>query len=76
MAIALFYAFGTALGGVVGPWLFGSLIGTGERAAIGWGYALGAFLMLVGAAAAILLGIAAERRSLEDVAAPTPGVAR
>ncbi|MEZ2418130.1 MFS transporter [Luteibacter sp. RCC_6_2] len=70
LAIALFYAFGTALGGVVGPWLFGSLIGTGERTAIGWGYALGAFLMLVGAAAAVLLGIAAERRSLEDVAAP------
>jgi MFS family permease len=70
LAIALFYAFGTALGGVAGPWLFGSLIGSGERASIGWGYALGASLMLVGAAAASLLGIAAERRSLEDVAAP------
>ena len=70
LAIALFYAFGTALGGVAGPWLFGSLIGTGERTAIGWGYALGASLMLVGAAAALWLGVAAERRSLEDVAAP------
>lgn len=70
LAIALFYAFGTALGGVGGPWLFGSLIGTGERVSIGWGYALGASLMLLGAIAAGLLGIAAERRSLEDVAAP------
>ncbi|WP_369930710.1 MFS transporter [Xanthomonas sp. NCPPB 2632] len=70
LAIALFYAFGTALGGVAGPWLFGHLIGSGERAAIGWGYALGASLMLVGALAAGLLGISAERRSLEDVAAP------
>ena len=70
LAIALFYAFGTALGGVAGPWLFGTLIGTGERASIGWGYALGAGLMLLGALAAGLLGIAAERRSLEDVAAP------
>jgi MFS family permease len=70
LAIALFYAFGTALGGVAGPWLFGNLIGTGERASIGWGYALGAFLMLVGAAAASALGIAAERRALEDVASP------
>jgi MFS family permease len=70
LAIALFYAFGTALGGVVGPWLFGSLVGTGERSAIGWGYALGACLMLLGAAAALGLGIAAERRPLEDIAAP------
>lgn len=70
LAIALFYAFGTALGGVVGPWLFGELIGTGQRASIGWGYALGAGLMMIGAAAAGWLGIAAERRSLEDVAAP------
>jgi MFS family permease len=70
LAIALFYAFGTALGGVAGPWLFGSLIGTGERTAIGGGYALGASLMLVGAAAAWWLGISAERRPLEDVAAP------
>jgi MFS family permease len=70
LAIALFYAFGTALGGVAGPWLFGTLIGTGGRGAIGWGYALGATLMLVGAVAALRFGIAAERRPLEDVAAP------
>jgi MFS family permease len=70
LAIALFYAFGTALGGVVGPWLFGTLVGTGDRSAIGWGYALGATLMLVGAAAVLGLGIAAERRPLEDIAAP------
>ncbi|KAF1009756.1 MAG: Inner membrane metabolite transport protein YgcS [Luteibacter sp.] len=73
LAIALFYAFGTALGGVGGPWLFGTLIGSGERTSIGWGYALGASLMLIGALAAWLLGIAAERRSLEDVAAPSDG---
>lgn len=70
LAIALFYAFGTALGGVAGPWLFGTLVGTGERTAIGGGYALGASLMLAGAAAAWWLGISAERRPLEDVAAP------
>jgi len=70
LAIALFYAFGTALGGVAGPWLFGTLIGTGGRGPIGWGYALGATLMLAGAVAAWRLGIAAERRPLEDVATP------
>ncbi|MGE0796976.1 MAG: MFS transporter [Lautropia sp.] len=70
LAIALFYAFGTAIGGVAGPWLFGVLIGTGERTSIAWGYALGAALMLVAAAVQWRWGLAAERRSLEDVAAP------
>jgi MFS family permease len=70
LAIAVFYAFGTALGGIVGPWLFGVLIGTGERAAIGWGYAFGAALMLIAAAVTLRLGVAAERRPLEDVARP------
>jgi MFS family permease len=70
LAIAVFYALGTALGGIVGPWLFGVLIGTGARAAIGWGYAFGAALMLIAAAVTLRLGVAAERRSLEDVARP------
>ena len=34
LAIALFYALGTATGGVVSPWLFGILVGTGERSAV------------------------------------------
>jgi MFS family permease len=68
--IAIFYALGTGLGGVAGPWLFGILIGSGERAAIAWGYAFGATLMLVAAAVTFKLGIAAERRSLEQVARP------
>ena len=70
LAIALFYAIGTGLGGVAGPWLFGVLVGSGERANVGWGYAFGAALMLVAAATTPRLGVAAERRSLEDVAPP------
>ena len=70
LAIALFYAFGTGLGGVAGPWLFGELIGTGERVAISWGYAFGAALMLAAAAIQWRWGLVAERRSLEDIAAP------
>src|SRR5206468_304645 len=31
VAISLFYAFGTLLGGVAGPAVFGALIDTGER---------------------------------------------
>jgi MFS family permease len=70
LAIALFYALGTALGGVAGPWLFGWLIGEGGRGAITAGYAFGASLMLVAAWAAWRWGVAAERCSLEQVAPP------
>jgi MFS family permease len=70
LAIALFYAFGTLLGGVLSPWLFGVLIASGSRGAIFGGYLLGAVLMLGAAVIELKLGIAAEGRSLEDVAAP------
>ena len=70
LAIAVFYALGTAAGGVAAPWLFGALIGTGERLAVFWGYGLGAVLMLLAAGVEWKLGVSAERVSLEDVAAP------
>jgi MFS family permease len=70
LAIALFYALGTAIGGVGAPWLFGALIGTGEPAAIAGGYAFGALLMLAAAGVALWLGVAAERKPLEEVARP------
>jgi MFS family permease len=70
LAIAFFYAVGTGVGGVIGPALFGELVATGARGTLAWGYAGAAALMLAGGAAALWLGEAAERRSLEDVAAP------
>ena len=70
MGIALFYAFGTLVGGVVGPALFGVLIEGGERVNIMWGYLLGAALMLIAAGTEWKLGFAAEGKSLEDVARP------
>ncbi|SHJ52301.1 Predicted arabinose efflux permease, MFS family [Roseomonas rosea] len=70
MGIALFYAFGTLVGGVVGPALFGALIEGGQRTDIMWGYLLGAALMLVAAGTEWKLGFAAEGKSLEDVARP------
>jgi MFS family permease len=70
LAIAIFYAVGTGAGGVAGPWLFGALIGTGERHLIAIGYLVGSVLMLGAAGLTFRLGVAAERRSLEDVAAP------
>jgi MFS family permease len=74
LSIALFYALGTAIGGVGAPWLFGVLVGSGEPAAIAWGYGLGALLMLVAAGVALRLGVAAERKPLEEVARPLSSV--
>jgi MFS family permease len=70
LAIALFYAFGTLIGGVGGPALFGALIARGGRGDILIGYLLGAALMLVAAGVELKLGVAAERRPLEEVAVP------
>ncbi len=70
LAIAVFYAFGTGLGGLVGPTLFGALIETGQRTNVLYGYLIGAALMIIAAAVQALWGVAAERRSLEHVARP------
>src|ERR1043166_3813820 len=50
LAIAVFYAVGTGVGGVVGPLLFGALIDTGSRASLFGGYLVGAVLMVLAAA--------------------------
>ncbi len=49
LAIAFFYAVGTAIGGVAGPWLFGLLIDSGSRMSVFAGYLLGAVGMVVAA---------------------------
>jgi MFS family permease len=70
LAIAFFYAIGTGVGGILGPWLFGVLIDTGSRASLFGGYLLGAALMVIAAAVMWRWGIAAERKPLEAVARP------
>jgi MFS family permease len=70
LAIALFYAFGTGIGGIIGPALFGALIATGARGEILLGYLIGGSLMLIASAVELMLGINAERRSLEEIAVP------
>jgi len=70
LAIALFYAIGTGIGGVAGPVLFGALIDTGSRNSVFAGYLFGSALMIVAAAVAWRYAIAAERKSLESVARP------
>jgi MFS family permease len=74
LAIAMFYAIGTGIGGIAGPLLFGALVDTGSRASVFIGYLFGAALMLVAAAIGWRFGVAAERRSLESVAQPLASV--
>jgi MFS family permease len=74
LAIAFFYAIGTGIGGVIGPWLMGYLIESGSRQRVFAGYLLGAGLMLVAAAVMARWGVAAERKSLEAVARPLAAV--
>jgi MFS family permease len=70
LAIAFFYAVGTGVGGVFGPWLMGFLIETGSRQSVFAGYLLGAAFMIAAAIVAALWGVAAERKPLEEVARP------
>ena len=70
MAIAVFYAVGTGLGGIAGPLLFGRLIETGSRGEVLIGYLIGAALMLGAAVVLLIWGVAAERKPLESVCRP------
>jgi MFS family permease len=74
LAIALFFAVATAVGGLGAPLLFGEMVETfretGDKGPLAYGYFVGAGLMLVAAAVELWLGVATERQALEDVAAP------
>jgi MFS family permease len=70
MAIAFFYAVGTALGGIIGPTLFGRLVESGKVSAVTDGYFLGAALMIVAGLVEIAIGVEAAGRSLEQIAPP------
>jgi MFS family permease len=74
LAIAFFYAIGTAIGGIGGPLLLGVLIETGSRVGVALGYLLGSALMLIAAGVEARWGIAAEGKSLETVARPLASV--
>lgn len=69
-AIAVFYAVGTGIGGVIGPSVFGLLIETGSRASVFAGYAFAALLMIGAAIVALRYSVNAERKPLESVARP------
>jgi MFS family permease len=70
LAIAVFYAIGTGIGGVAAPIVFGWLIESGSRASVFAGYVFAAALMGVAALVAALYAVRAERKPLEEVAPP------
>jgi MFS family permease len=74
LCIAFFYAIGTAAGGIAGPLLFGALIDnavpTQDLSLINVGYLVGAVLMVAGGIVELLLGVRAEKQTLENIAKP------
>jgi MFS family permease len=68
MAIAFFFMVAQGAG-IIAPWLYGRMIETSVTS-IFYGYLLGAGLMLTGALVELFLGVKAEGRSLEQIAAP------
>eukprot|EP00743_Colponemidia_sp_Colp-15_P011115 GILK01012349.1.p1 GENE.GILK01012349.1~~GILK01012349.1.p1 ORF type:complete len:404 (-),score=87.98 GILK01012349.1:153-1364(-) len=72
LAIAVFYSIGTGVGGITGPTLFGALLDESEAdhdpSHLFVGYCIGGGLMIGAAIVEVLLGVSAERKSLEDVA--------
>ena len=70
LCIAVFYAVGTGVGGIVGPLLFAHLIESGKTSQVFVGFAIGAVAMIVGGVAELFFGVKAERTSLESLARP------
>jgi MFS family permease len=74
LAIALFYALGTGIGGIIGPQLFGPAVASGKAGDVFRATALGAILMIVGGVVEIFFGVKAERRGLESIAKPLTAI--
>jgi MFS family permease len=70
LAIAFFYAIGTAVGGITGPYLFGKMIESGEESQVAIAFFIGAGVMALGGIAELLFGIKAEGQDLESIARP------
>jgi MFS family permease len=70
LAIAFFFAIGTAVGGISGPLLFADLVGTGEVGDTVLAFTIGAIVMILAGLVELVLGVKAERQSLESLATP------
>jgi len=74
-AIAVFFAIAQGFG-ALGPTIYGSLTASGNKTDLMIGYLIGAGVMAVGGITEALIGVKAERTSLEDVADPLSLVGR
>jgi len=74
LCIAVFYAVGTGIGGVIGPQVFGRMIETDSFQQVFLAFGLGAIMMIIGGIAELAFGVRAERRSLESIARPLTAV--
>jgi MFS family permease len=70
LAIAFFYAIGTAAGGISGPLIFSALVGSGNRSDTAVAFVIGAILMIAAGIVELIFGVKAERQSLERIAKP------
>ncbi|MGN6089186.1 MAG: MFS transporter [Actinomycetales bacterium] len=70
LAIAFFYALGTAVGGITGPLIFSHLIATNSLAWVAVAFVIGSVVMALGGFAEVAFGVRAESASLEDIATP------
>jgi len=70
LAIAFFYAIGTAAGGISGPLLFSYLVTSGKVSNTVLAFVIGASLMILAGLAEVILGVKAERKGLEEIASP------
>ncbi len=70
MAIALFFALGTTVGGTAAPAVFGYLIGTGSRFSVFYGYLFASGLLALAVVVTLIFGVKAEGASLESIAEP------
>lgn len=74
MAIAFFYAIGTAAGGISGPLLFAGLTQSGVVGDAALAFCVGAALMVIAGLVAVFFAVAAEQKSLEQIAVPLSAV--
>ncbi|MEV0613356.1 MFS transporter [Nonomuraea sp. NPDC050404] len=70
MAIAFFFAVGTAAGGIAGPLVFATLVETGVPGDTALAFCVGAVVMIAGGLVELFLGVKAERKGLEAIAPP------
>jgi MFS family permease len=70
LCIAVFYAVGTGIGGVIGPQVFNRLVESESYQQVFLAFSIGAVMMIIGGIAELVFGIKAEGESLEDIAKP------